>query len=501
MSYDISFSNKKVFEFYQQHKSLDIESINVLFVNILEMLYEDINPALSSTLASNLLENIRTLQQQMNTMNDTITKSQSDLSTIFAMKFIEFKKEYIEDLKMILTNTTSEKIAPVIKQYNESLLDKTQLLIKELVPKNNEQLSTLSGHISREIETAMKELQHSLNTDTTKLLQQSVNKDSLSKFVSTLDEKFNSTLVNSQTIMNNLIAASEQRLDSRITDIRNLTTQNFADIREISTTNNGSQTNLQTTITELLRKMENSSSKGKISENILYNIITPLYPTAEILSVGSTKETGDIMIHRKDKPTILLENKNYDRNVTTDEVKKFLRDIDTQNCCGIMLAQHSGIANKDNYQIDYINGNIVMFIHNVEYQPERIKIAIDIIDSLKIQMSELQYDSGDTTVDKSVLEAINLEYQNFITQKMSHIKTIKDFNQRLISQIEEFNIPSLEHLLNKMFTPLSTSVQETCEYCKKIFKNQRALSTHYRGCEEKKNFKPSAPINIVITKK
>ena len=464
------------------------------------MLYEDINPALSSSLASNLLENIRTLQQQINSMNDTITKSQSDISTIFAMKFIEFKKEYIEDLKMILTNTTSEKIAPIIKQYNDSLLDKTQLMIKELIPKNNEQLSSLSGHISREIESAMKDLQNSLNTDTTKLLQQSVNKDSLSKFVSTLDEKFNSTLVNSQTMMNNLIAASEQRLDTRITDIRNITTQNFADIREISTANNGSQTNLQSTISELLRKMENSSSKGKISENILYNIITPLYPTAEIISVGNTKETGDIIIRRKDRPTILLENKNYDRNVTTDEVKKFLRDVDTQHCSGIMLAQHSGIANKDNYQIEYINGNIVMFIHNVEYQSERIKIAIDIIDSLKQKMADFQHDSEDTNVDKSILEAINLEYQNFITQKLTHIKTIKEYNQKLISQIEEINIPSLEHLLNKMFTPLSTSTQETCEYCKKIFKNQRALSTHYRGCEEKKNYKPSIVLTNTISK-
>jgi hypothetical protein len=500
MSYDISFTNKKVFEFYQKHSSLDIESINVLFINILEMLYEDINPALTSSLASNLLENMRELQQKMNSINETISKSQSDLSTSFTLKFIEFKKEYIEDLKTILSTTTSEKIAPVIKQYNDSLLDKTQLLIKDIIPKNNEQLSTLSDSISREITTVMKEFHSSLNIDTAKLLQQSINKENLSKFVESIDEKLNSTLVNSQTMMNNLITASEQRLDTRITDIRNISTQNFSQIREISTVNNSSQSQFQNSVAELLKKMENSSSKGKISENILYNIITPLYPTAEILSVGTTKETGDIMIHRKDKPTILLENKNYDRNVTTEEVKKFLRDIDTQNCCGIMLAQHSGIANKENYQIEYINGNIVMFIHNVEYQPERIKIAIDIIDNLKLQMTEFNQVSEGTNLDKSILESINLEYQNFITQKMNHIKTIKEFNQKLISQIEEFNLPTLEHILNKMFTPLSTTTQETCEYCNKVFKNQRALSTHHRGCEDKKNYKPTIVLSNTITK-
>ena len=33
---------------------------------------------------------------------------------------------------------------------------------------------------------------------------------------------------------------------------------------------------------------------------------------------------------RDNKPTILLENKNYDKNVGQDEVLKFLRDVETQ---------------------------------------------------------------------------------------------------------------------------------------------------------------------------
>jgi len=484
MDYHLSFKNKKVFEFYQQHKNLDIETMNIIFIDILEWLYEDINPALTSSLASQLIENMRTLHQQMNTMNDTITRSQTDINTNFSMKFVDFKKEYIEDLKMILSNTTSEKIAPIIKQYNDSLLDKTQLIINDLIPKNNEALS-------REITIFMKNLHDSINIDLSKLLQQSVNKESLSKFVSTLDEKFNTTLVNSQTMMNNLITASEQRIDTRITDIRNLNTQNFSEIREISTINNNSQSLLQNNINDLLKKMENSSSKGKISENILYNIITPLYPTAEIKSVGNTKETGDIMLHRKDYPTILFENKNYERNVTTDEIKKFLRDIETQNCCGIMLAQHSGIANKENYQIELHNGNVVLYLHNVEYQADRIKVAVDIIDHFKSELNDFNIQSEGLTIEKMVLDEINVEYQNFIMHKLTHIKTIKDFNQKLLSQMDDIKFPCLEQFLSKKYSTISSSKQEICEYCKVNFKNQRALSAHYRGCLEKKNYKPS----------
>jgi hypothetical protein len=406
---------------------------------------------------------------------------------------MEFKKDYIEDLKMILTNTTSEKIAPIIKQYNDSLLDKTQLMISDLIPKNNNLLS-------QEITTSMKDLHSTINIDTINLLKNSVNKESLEKFISSLDEKFTQTVINSQTIMNSLITSSEQRLDTRITDIRTVTEQKFSEMKEISTLNNGSQNQLQTNISDLLKKMENSSSKGKISENILYNIITPLYPSAEINSVGTTKETGDIMMYRKDKPTILLENKNYDKNVTTDEVKKFIRDIETQNCCGIMLAQHSGIANKENYQIELYKKNIVVYLHNVDYDSDKIKVAVDIIDHFKSQITDIDTGSDVLTIEKHILDDINSEYQLFMSQKITHIKTIKEFNQKLLSQVDEINIPSLEQFLYKNYSISTSTSQDICEFCSRAFKSQRALSAHYRGCSKKNDSKPNPLIENIVFK-
>jgi hypothetical protein len=246
--------------------------------------------------------------------------------------------------------------------------------------------------------------------------------------------------------------------------------------------------------------MENSSSKGKISENLLYNIIIPLYPTAEITSVGTTKETGDIMIHRKDKPTILLENKNYDKNVNTEEVKKFLRDVETQNCCGIMIAQHSGIANKENYQIELYKKNIVVYLHNVEYDADKIKVAIDIIDHFKSQLTEIESGTDTFTIEKHILDDINAEYQLFITQKITHIKTIKEFNQKLLSQIEEINIPSLEQFLHKNYSISTSTSQDVCEFCSKSFKSQRALSAHLRGCIKKTESKTNPVIENIVFK-
>ena len=128
-------------------------------------------------------------------------------------------------------------------------------------------------------------------------------------------------------MLNSIISSTEQRLDGRLSEIKN-----------ISSTNNSTQDILCTNINDLLKKMENSSSKGKISENLLFNVLHSLYPTAQIEFVGTTKETGDIILKRRDKPIILFENKNYDRNVGQEEVKKFLRDIENKNCSGIMLS-------------------------------------------------------------------------------------------------------------------------------------------------------------------
>ena len=475
MDYSITLTNKSIWDFYDKHKEIDIEEINIVFINILENLMQTISPTLNSSLANQLLENVKSLQSQVNSFSEYLENTQEKTQRDFSIKFIEFKKDYIADLKMILTNNNTEKISPIIKEYNENLLEKTRNMFSEIIPRNQQVLS-------REIDQSFKQLQTEIHTDTNKLLTTTINKDSLESFISTLDDKFSKTLVNSQNIFNSIITSTEHRLETKLTELK-----------DISTTNHSSQTQLQTNVSDLLRKMENSSSKGKISENLLLNIMQPLYPTAQIDSVGTTKETGDVMLLRKDKPTILFENKNYDKNVTQDEVRKFLRDIENKNCSGIMMAQHYGIANKENYEIEIHNGNILIYLHKVEYDPDKIKAAVDIIDHFKTKLGDIEKSEGDQRmIDKQVLDDINKEYQTFILSKLAHIKTIKDCNQKLLSQIEDMQIPSLEHYLSKLYAS-SSSKEDICEYCNYIAKNSRALAAHYRGCTEKKIFLESQP--------
>ncbi len=468
MDYSLTLNNKKVFEFYNEHKNLNFENMNILFVDILDNLLRNTNPSLDTNVAAALLDNMKALQRQVLNIKDTVEKNQTDIGTMFTLKFVDFKRDYMEDMRMILSSNANEKVAPIIKQYNETLLDKTRIMINEIIPKNQEILY-------KSIENTLDNLQKSINNDTNSLLKSSLTKDVLDKFTQSLDEKFSTTLINSQSMFNSIITSTEHRISNKLTEIK-----------DASVINNSSQTSLCTNVNDLLKKMENSSSKGKLSENILFNVLHSLHPTAQIESVGNIKETGDIIMRRRDKPVILFENKNYDKNVVQDEVRKFLRDVEHQNCSGIMLAQHYGIANKNNFEIEIHNNNILVYLHKVEYDADKIKAAIDIIDYFKEALGDVESGNGElVNINKETLDGINKEYQNFINNKLLHIKTIKDFQQKLISQVEDIKVPALEHFLSKLYAS-SSSKENTCDYCSYVAKNVRALTAHHRGCAQKK---------------
>jgi len=485
MSYEITVKNKKIWEFYQQHTNIDFEEMNVLFVDILGKIFESSNPSLNTSIASQLVENIKSLQSQVTDVKSMMTKSQSEMNTNFTVKFVEFKRDYMNDLQLILSSNTADRVAPIIKECNDSLLDKTRIMLSEIIPKNTDALSV-------DIDNSIKSLHHLINIDTDKLLNDSITKESMDAFMKSMENTFSKTILNSQTFFNSVISSSEGRLETKLTELK-----------DISKANNVSNNTLQSNIGELLRKMENSSSKGKISENLLYNILLSLYPTAQIDSVGTMKETGDIMMFRKDKPTILFENKNYDKNVSQEEVRKFLRDVETKNCSAIMMAQHYGITNKNNFEIELNNNNILVYLHKVEYDADKIKAAVDIVDHFRLTLVDNDISEGETlTINKDTLDEINKEYQIFTTNKLSHIKTIKDYNQKLISQAEDMKIPNLEQYLSKLYAS-SLSKNDVCEHCDYAAKNSRALLAHYRGCSKKKQFdssrdttKPREPIIV-----
>ena len=189
------------------------------------------------------------------------------------------------------------------------------------------------------------------------VINTSLNKEKLQECIQTIDDRLNQTLTSSQVLTTNLFTATESRLQENLRDQTNK-------IDKLTTLGSNQETTNQQ-VSDLLRKMDNSSSKGKVSETMLNHVLHNLYPMGEIKSVGTTKETGDFTMTRDNKPRILFENKNYEKNVGQDEVLKFLRDVETQQCAGILLAQNYGIANKSNYEIHLYQGQVCVYLHHL----------------------------------------------------------------------------------------------------------------------------------------
>ena len=468
----ITLNNEKIWRFFKErHPTLHIEDCMSLFIDLIEKLTENMNTTLHSSMFMNLFENVKQLQTQL----DGMSRAQSEQSTGLAIKLAEFKRDYIEDVKLILSTNVSDKIAPLIREQNSMLMDKTNILLNDILPKSNDQLS-------KQLSGAIRDMQKTIVDDTHKYFSSStVSPQSLQEFITTLDTKLSSSLQMSQ-------AQTEKRIDTSIREIKASSDANLGVIKELSSANQQVTCALTQSVSEVLKIMENSSAKGKISENILFNTLVSLFPCAQIDSVGTTKETGDIIITRKDRPRILVENKNWDKNVVQEEVKKFLHDVEQQNCCGLFLAQNYGIANKEDFEINIHNGNVLVYIHQAKNDPDKIKVAISIIDHLKMRLDEMSCDKSSLDVDtigKERLDNINQEYQAFVAQKLTMIRYVRDFQTKLCKMIEDVRLPSLEEHLSSRYA--TSSSKYVCQFCETFqAKNQQALSAHHRGCAKKK---------------
>jgi hypothetical protein len=433
-----------------------------MFTDIIASIMQSTNPVNNNNITTQIMNGIANIQAQL-------TSQQTEYSKLLFLKLTEFKKEYIDDLKMILSSNIADKIAPLIKESNGSILDKTQLLLSDIVPKNNEALS-------RQINDNIRSFCSSITEEickTSKVDGEPLTQSSLEAFIKNIDNKFS-----------NVIDSTRKMVDSN----KDATLTQLSQI-------SSSQISLQNEVKDVLKKMENSSSKGKMSENIVLNILRGLFPSAEIEYVGSQKESGDIMIHRKDRQRILVENKCYEsRQVTSEQVKKFIHDVDTQNCSGLFLSQEGGIVNKDNFEINIHNRNVLLYIHNVNYDPEIIKIAIDIIDSFKTKLDEITL-TDDYPISKDTLEEINKEYQLFVEQKINQLKLVKEFSQKMIKNIEDLQLPCLEKTLSSRFGYI-TSGKFICDKCSFIGKNPLALSVHKRTCDKTNTSSSQESINV-----
>jgi hypothetical protein len=467
---NITIKDKTIITFYNENPHLDIVSINHIFIDILKKLSVNLSNTIDNSITTQILSVVSDIKGELYKIN-------SDIIT----KLHDSKKEYIEDVKLLLANSefsNQEKINHLFDKSNDNLLSKTTLLLGDISSKNNDKNYA-------QIESCMKSFFHKISEDTKELLKRNEKGDS-AVIIENIENSFNKMVANIQQPIFNVLQASESRTQQTIQQVN----ENLSLQKQVQET-------LSTELNVFLNKYKsNSSVKGSVSESELYSILQTLVPSDEIIRCSSDTATCDIKLNRRDKklPTILFENKDYTASVDKGEIEKFERDLQRQKCHGVFISQKSPITYKSNFHIDIINHIIHLYIPNCNYDPEKIRLAINIIDNLADKITfttnsgELEY----VKMTNEELEEIKEEYRVFANKKNEIIDMIKLITKQLIEKLDDIQLP-----LIKKITVGNTETKNIgilCNICNKFTgKNKGSLSAHMKACA-----KTASQANIVV---
>jgi hypothetical protein len=244
------------------------------------------------------------------------------------------------------------------------------------------------------------------------------------------------------------------------------------------------QDKLGSELNNFLNQYKTASKKGELGEILLETTLTNLFPSSEILNTTGQTSSGDFILKRENKVNILFENKNYDScNVSRKEVDKFIKDVTLQNCSGVMISQKTGIAQKNNFQIDIDNNNVLIYIHNMNYDPDKIILACDIIDNLISKLKDFNDDDDSTHIPHTLLQKITEKYQRFIAKKEHIIFQINNDAKKTIQYIKELELDEINSLFSNTIANTNVTIHR-CEYCNIPYKSPKALSNHKRKCKK-----------------
>ena len=465
----IIITDETILSYYRENSHIDIITMNHILIDILKNLSSDLTKTMNSTINSKILSVVSNIDT-----NITLLKSE------ILLKLYETKKEYINDIKGIIESNSlsnNDKVNTTIERTNEHFISKLTAIFNELIPKSQETCYV-------QIDNCIKNVGELITKDTNKLLEITTKIDTKSK-----DDTLIKTFIeNIDTHITKMFTSVQQPIFSSIQSSEERTTSGIQQIKESLLLNNSVQEAVRNEMRDFLNKYKNNSQfKGNVAEVELQHMLLSIMPSDEVIKVSSDTATCDFRVNRKDpnKPSILFENKYYkNRSASTEEVKKFERDVQLQKIHGVFISQESPITYKDNFQIDIINNLIHVYIPNANYDVEKIKIAVDMIDNISLKLNALNNISDDEySISKEEIDELTEEYKLFGIQKSQMLDTIKLVNKQLVDKLEEIQLPKIKKVLMKLGN-IENDNDFKCTFCNNWSgKNKASLGAHIRNCK------------------
>lgn len=164
-------------------------------------------------------------------------------------------------------------------------------------------------------------------------------------------------------------------------------------------------------------RSQNSTIKGKDSEEEVFTALNQLFPTAIIEDTHNVPGRGDFIL-RFDDMVMMVETKNYTRNVQKSEIDKFYRDMESQSNsdiqCGILISMNCGICSRDDFTLEVRAGKPLMFLHNVRDNMSHVRLATHVF---KLILGQKSLDLSNTELRGRLIQLAKTVKTTYQKQK------------------------------------------------------------------------------------
>lgn len=445
----MNITSKKVLQFYKSNPHFDINEMNEFLVDFITRLQsqtpsQNMNESAMTTLLQSINKKCNTLSDTITDVHTAQTRLRSDLSDLqktmmdnIALKLYDSRDQYIKEFEKCINsaqNNEFQKHQHMANDNIEKLLDKLRIHFNDhFVSSFDSQFKKFSTDISLEFSKATES-------------------GDLNKFEATLNSKYDT--------LYNFILHNNHEFRTQLTKM-----DVSEDINHIKT---------------FFDRQKHSSNKGNDGENKLESILNEIFPTANVVNTSGKSKSGDFIVERDGLSSIMFENKDYTNNVPIAEVDKFIRDIECINTHGIFLSQCSGISLKEDFRIDTHDNKIVVFLHNVQYSADKIKLAVTMLDHLIIKLNQIEI-KGDMISEETMMD-INKEFCVFVQRKTNALEMLKRFNKDMTKELTDIQLPELHSLLSQKYATNDSSTSK-CPHCNREFKNAKGLAGHLKHCK------------------
>jgi hypothetical protein len=458
-------SNEKAIAFFEKHPHLDFNSMNGVFVDIMEKLLQNMCDTIETNnnteLIKQLSRRLETMETSLTQQNNAVNQSIQQISNNFTSLITSHLDSMLSHMRDTIKSNNGDSEKNIMVRMNET----TELLLSRVsdMVKNENARSFLVAEIEKISTKVREESERMMNS-----FEKTNGEAAITKINNMIVSQYRELDTSFKARIDSFFSSQSSSQGSMYTEIMNRLekTSSAVDI-----------------VGDYFQKQIGSTNKGKHGEAKLEIILSKMFPSGIITNTSGITACGDFIIERDNRSKVLIDTKDYDTVVPVKEVEKIIRDVEKNNCHGILVSQKSGIAQKNDFEVNVHNHKIIIFLHNAQYDNERLQLAFNMIDYLEPYLIDKNDNEVGEVISCELLVSINKEYQELASQKLNLIQSIKKSQNELVNQVQKMDLPSLTNYLDKKFANTGKAVFK-CDKCN-IFigKNAKSLATHKRHCK------------------